>query len=298
MTWTMASLGADGLLLLAAIIWGFAFAFQRDVMGVMGPFAYSAARYACGVLSLLPLLAWSRRRNPGRPALSLPARAAWSLAVGATLFLAANFQQIGLVHTTAGNAGFVTSLYVVLVPLLGMFLGHRPGWRIWAGALVAVAGLFVLCAQAGLALAPGDSLELVGALFWAGWVLLVGHLAPRMGALELVVGQSTVCALLSLAAALVREPMPFAGLGSAKLALLVGGPLSIGVAYTVAAIGQRKAHPAHAAIIMSTEALFAAIGGALFLGEPATPRLVLGGGLMLAGLVLSQTSPAAEVPGA
>jgi drug/metabolite transporter (DMT)-like permease len=288
MTWNRASLGADGLLLAAAVIWGFAFAAQRDVMTVMGPFAYSAARYLLGILCLLPLLAWSRRRAPRPQALPFPARAAWYLLVGATLFLAANFQQVGLVHTTAGNAGFVTALYVVLVPLLGACLGHRPGWRIWTGALVAVAGLFVLCVQTGLRFAPGDLLELVGALFWAVWVLLVAHLAPRVESLELVVGQSTVCALLSLAAALVREPAPFAGLGSAKLALLVGGPFSIGVAYTLAAIGQRKAHPAHAAIIMSMEALFGALGGVLFLGEPASLRLVLGGGLMLGGLVLSQ----------
>lgn len=291
MTFNRASLGADGLLLLAALIWGFAFAAQRDVMTVMGPWAYSAARYAFGTLALLPLLAWSRRRREGRPALSRPARAGWSLAVGAVLFLAANLQQLGLVHTTAGNAGFVTSLYVVLVPLFGFGLGHRPGWRTWAGALVAVAGLFALCAQAGFTLAPGDLLELVGALFWAGWVLLVGHLAPRMGALELVVGQSAVCAVLSLAATLAWEPARFAGLGSAKLALLVGGPLSIGVAYTLAVFGQRKAPPAHAAILMSMEALFAAVGGVLFLDEPVTTRLVLGGGLMLAGVLVSQTAP-------
>lgn len=289
MTWTRASLGADGLLLATALIWGFAFTAQRQVMAVMPPFAYSAARFILGTLSLLPLLAWRRGRGTGS-VLSPRARFAWSLAAGSLLFLGANFQQLGLVHTTVGNAGFITSLYVVLVPLLGIALGHPAGWRIWTGALAALLGLFVLCVQGGFTLAPGDLLELVGALFWAVWLLVINHLAPRMEALELAVGQSAVCALLSLAAALVWEPAPFAALGSAKLALLVGGPLSIGVAYTLQILGQRRAHPAHAAVIMSLEALFGAIGGVLFLGEIVTLRLVAGGGLMLAGVLLSQTA--------
>ncbi len=286
-------LGADGLLLVTAMIWGFAFAAQRSGMRDMGPFAYSAARFALGTLSLLPLLALRKRPRPAsrRP---LPARAAWTALAGLVLFLGVNFQQLGLVRTTAANAGFITTLYVILVPLAGLFLGRSPGARAWAGAGLAVAGLYVLGFQEGFTMAPGDLLELVGALFWTIHILLINRLVTRMDALEIAVGQVVTCSVLSLAVALVREPAPFRGLVPAAIPILVGGLLSIGVAYTLQIVAQKTAHPAHASIILSMEALFAGIGGVLFLREPLTGRLVSGGLLMLAGMALSQsgTGPA------
>ncbi len=287
----------DGLLLLTAIIWGFAFVAQRSGMAVIGPFAFSAARFALGTLVLIPLLVLGKRRaGRVRPAgaLGLGPRLGWAALLGTVLFLGANLQQIGLVYTTAANAGFITSLYVILVPVAGICFGRRLAPRVWFGALLAVCGLYILSIGGGFRMAPGDLLELLGAFFWTGHVLLINHLAGRMEPLELAVGQFATCALLSLAAALAHEPAPFAHLVPAAVPILYGGLLSIGVAYTLQIVAQQTAHPAHAAIILSMEALFAAVGGVLLLGEPLTGRLVLGGGLLLGALVLSQLEPQAR----
>jgi drug/metabolite transporter (DMT)-like permease len=293
-------LKADGLLLLTALIWGTAFVAQRSGMRVIGPFAFSAARFALGTLSLLPLLALSKRRtarkgrpHPGAEPLSVARRAAWAALAGLVVFTAANLQQAGLVHTSAGNAGFITCLYVILVPVMGMCLGRALGPRIWVSAALALAGLWILSVRAGFSLAPGDGLELLGAFFWAGHILLINHLVQRMEALEIATGQFATCAILSLAGALLREPAPFAGLAAAAIPIMYGGFLSIGVAYTLQIVAQKTAHPAHASIILSMEALFAGVGGVLLLHEPFTWRLGAGGALMVAGMILSQVPPKA-----
>jgi drug/metabolite transporter (DMT)-like permease len=301
MTRSDGTLKADGLLLLTALIWGFAFVAQRSGMRDIGPFAYNGVRFALGALSLLPLLLLGKRRvrpaPPGHRAMSPLAKTLWAGLAGLVLFLGASLQQVGLVTTTAANAGFITSLYVILVPLIGVCLGKPSGLRIWIGAVLAVAGLFILSVGAGFTMAPGDLLQLVGAFFWAGHILLINRLVARMEALEIAVGQFATCSLLSLAVALLREPAPFAGLGPAAIPILYGGLLSIGVAYTLQIVAQKTAHPAHASIILSMEALFAAIGGVLLLQEPMTLRLILGGILMLAGMIVSQLEPRAAPAG-
>jgi drug/metabolite transporter (DMT)-like permease len=290
---------ADVLLLLTAIIWGFAFVAQRSVVTVIGPFAYNAARFALGALALAPLLWLSRLRaaraagsGAARPGGLGPARrAAWAALAGAVLFAAASLQQIGMISTTAGNAGFITCLYVILVPVMSFWSGRSSSLRIWAGAALALAGLYVLCIGAGFTMAPGDILEFVGAFFWAGHILLINRLVSRMEALEIAVGQFATCAVLCWAVAMAREPAPFAGLVPAAIPILYCGLLSTGVAYTLQIVAQKTAHPAHASIILSMEALFAGLGGVLLLKEPLTARLVTGGVLMLAGMVLSQLGP-------
>jgi drug/metabolite transporter (DMT)-like permease len=292
MTFSAGRLKGDGLLLLTAIIWGFAFVAQRSGMAVIGPFAYGAARAALGTLFLVPLLVYSKRRSarqaPAPGALSLRRKLLWVTLAGVVLFAGTSLQQVGLVSTTAGNAGFITGLYVVLVPVMAIFAGRASGLRIWIGALLAVAGLYILSVGAGFTMAPGDILELIGAFFWAGHILLINHLVSRMEALEIAVGQFTACAVFSLAAALIFEPAPFHGLIPAAIPILYGGPMSIGVAYTLQVVAQKTVHPAHASIILSMEALFAGIGGVLLLHEPLTLRLVVGGLLMLAGMITSQ----------
>ncbi len=296
------TLKADGLLLLTALIWGFAFVAQRSGMRDIGPFAFNGVRFALGTLCLLPFLILGKRgasaASAGKHAdLSPLAKTAWAALAGLVLFLGASLQQVGLVTTTAANAGFITSLYVILVPLIGVCFGRPSGLRIWLGAVLAVVGLFILSVGAGFTMAPGDLLQLVGAFFWAGHILLINRLVARMEALEIAVGQFATCSLLSLVVALVREPAPFAGLVPAAIPILYGGLLSIGIAYTLQIVAQKTAHPAHASIILSMEALFAGVGGVLFLREPLTLRLVLGGLLMLAGMIISQLEPHAVQSG-
>jgi len=302
MTFAKDTIKSDGLLLLVAMIWGFAFVAQRSGMEVIGPFAFSAARFALGALSLLPFLILNKRKEARKGTLAVPGR--WSLrnrvvggiAAGIVLFIAISLQQTGLVSTTAGNAGFITCLYVVLVPVVGFFLGRTTGLRIWIGAVLALIGLYILSIGAGFTLAPGDMLELIGAFFWAGHILVIGHIGSHMDALELYAGHFATCAFLSLIAALMREPNAFAGLVPAAIPILYGGILSTSVAYTLQIVAQRTAHPAHASIIFSMEALFAAIGGVLILHEAVTTRLVVGGVLMFIGMICSQLEPKQTPP--
>jgi len=284
---------SDGLLLLVAVIWGFAFVAQRSGMEVIGPFAFSGVRFALGAVSLLPVLMIQRRRQArnGSIRLSPGRRVMWAVTAGTALFIAVSLQQVGLVKTTAGNAGFITCLYVVLVPMVGIFLGRATGLRIWIGAVLALIGLYILSIGAGFKFAPGDLLEFIGAFFWAAHILVIGQVGSRVDAVELSVGQFATCSVLSLITAVIFEPNAFAGVRPALIPILYGGLMSTGVAYTLQVVAQRKAHPAHASIILSMEALFAAIGGVMFLHEPVTARLLAGGGLMLAGMLCSQLEP-------
>jgi len=283
------------LLLLASAIWGFAFVAQRVGMRHVGPLTFNAVRFALGAVALAPLL----RIRSGRfavlnetPRPSSGARA-WTplkagLATGLLLFGGSTLQQIGVVYTTAGKAGFITSLYVVFVPLLGLFWGQRTGRWTWLGAVAAAAGLYLLSARGVWSIALGDGLVLLGAIFWAGHVLLVGHLVGCQPALRLAISQFAVCSVLSLFGALVFESMAWPAIRAAAVPILYAGLLSVAVAYTLQVIGQRHARPAPAAIILSFEAVFAAVGGWIILGETMSLRGLAGAALMLAGVVLAQ----------
>jgi drug/metabolite transporter (DMT)-like permease len=282
-----AALRADLLLLLTATIWGFAFVAQRLGMAHVGPLTFNGVRFALGALALLPLIA--RHRAGGwRPAVPTRTVILSGAAAGAALFAGASLQQVGLVYTTAGNAGFITGLYVVIVPLLGLLWRQPAGAGTWIGALMAAAGLYLLSITAEFTMAYGDLLELAGAVVWAGHVLLIGWLSPRMDPVELACGQFAVCSLLSLAGAALLEPIRLEGIAAAALPILYGGLFSVGIAYTLQVVAQRHARPAHAAILLSLEAVFAALGGWLVLGETLTPRALCGCALMLAGMLLSQ----------
>jgi drug/metabolite transporter (DMT)-like permease len=291
------ALKADGLLLLTAAIWGAAFSAQRSGMESIGPFGFNAIRFAVGALSVLPLLLITKRRAAGMPPSGGPRQSAarkllYSAIVGTVLFFGTSLQQAGLVTTTAGNAGFITALYVVLVPIVGIAFGKRSGPLIWIGATLALAGLYILSVGSSFKISSGDILELVGAVFWTMHILVVGRFGSLMDGLELAVGQYLTCALLSLGGALFFEPQPFAGAIAAAVPILYGGIFSTGIAFTLQIYAQKTAHPAHASIIMSLESLFAAIGGIIILGEPLTIRLAIGGVLMLGGTIVSQLEPA------
>jgi drug/metabolite transporter (DMT)-like permease len=286
-------LANDALLLLTAAIWGFAFVAQRAGMEVVGPFAYTAVRFALGSLALLPLVITERRAArraaapaPGAPRPIHPVPA--GLLAGAVLFGGAVLQQAGLVWTTAGKAGFVTGLYVVLVPLAGLAWGQRPGWSRWLGAGLAAAGLFLLSVTSAFTIERGDLLVLVGALFWTAHVHVVGWLSPRTRVVALSCVQFAVCSLLSAVAWVLAEPVALQPLLDAAVPILYGGLVSVGIAYTLQVVAQRHAPPAHAAILLSLETVFAALGGWIILGERLAPRAIAGCVLMLAGMLCSQ----------
>ncbi len=273
------------LLFLTAMIWGFAFVAQRVGMDFVGPFTFNGLRFALGGISLLPLL-WLHR---SRPTHNAPKTALWGGALaGLILFMGATLQQIGVIYTTAGKAGFITGLYVILVPLIGLLWKQRPGAATWLGAGLAVVGMYLLSVTRNLTISFGDVLVLIGAFFWAAHVHLIGWLTKKIDPLPLSLFQFATCSALSLIAALLTEPIPASGVEQAWLPILYGGLLSVGVAYTLQVIGQQHARPAHAAIILSLEAVFAVTGGWIILGETLSWRGLLGCALMLAGMLVSQ----------
>jgi drug/metabolite transporter (DMT)-like permease len=271
------------LLLLTAMIWGFAFVAQRAGMEHVGPFAFNGIRFFLGALSLLPLILYFRKKDNTKFGPMI-----LSIAVGVVLFLGASLQQIGMVYTTAGNAGFITGLYVVLVPLLGLVIKQRAHGGIWAGALLAVGGMYLLGVKGNLSIDYGDALVLSSAFFWALHVQLAGYCARRMDALHLAFVQYMVCAVLSLIVAFFNETTHLSSVRSALVPIVYGGLFSVGVAYTLQIIAQKRAHPAHAAIILSLESVFAALGGFLLLDETMSSRGAVGCMLMLAGMIISQ----------
>jgi len=283
------TLRADLLLLLVALIWGLAFAAQRAGMEHMGPFAFNGARFALGSLALLPLL-WRQRGQRPTERGDHRGRIMGSLLAALLLFLGSSFQQIGIVYTAAGKAGFITGLYVIIVPIIGLFLGQRAGWGTWLGAALAVAGLYSLSVTGKFTIRAGDLYVMFSALIWAFHVHVISRYSGRIDALRLAFVQYAVTALLSLLVAFFWEDIDIRAWGDALIPILYAGLLSVGVGYTLQVLAQKDAPPAHAAILLSLESVFAVVGGWLLLGEILSPRGILGCALMLAGMWVSQIS--------
>ena len=283
-------LRADLLLLGVAVIWGSTFAAQRVAAAHLGFFLFNGSRFLLGALTLLPMLRGRWRT------ITRSERRGGTLA-GILLFAASALQQAGLEFTTAGKAGFITGLYVVLVPLfLALGWRQRPHGLAWGASLLATTGLFLLSTDGKLILAPGDGLELLGAMLWALHVILIGRLAGQADALRLAFIQFLVCGLLSAACGLGFELHTLGGLTIAWWAVLYGGVLSAGLGYTLQVVGQKVAPATDAAIILSLEAAFAALFGWLFLKETLSLCQVVGCGFMLSGMLVAQVPALARPP--
>ena len=277
-------LGAGGLLLLAAAIWGFGFVAQRMGMVHVGPLLFNGVRLLLGGLVLVPILLL--RRTPPSPRDS---RAVLGLlASGLVLALAANLQQFGLVSTEAGKAGFITGLYVVFIPIFGILRGQRIAWSMAVAVPLSVAGLYLLSIAGPLGMTSGDLWILLGAFVWAVHVQLIGWLVERRDAIEIAVVQFSICGLVSLVGSLLFERISVAGLAAASGAIAYSGVLSVGVAFTLQVMGQRRVDPSRAGVLLSLEAAFAILGGWMVLGEHLSTRALVGCGLMLAAMVLAQ----------
>ena len=277
------------ILFLTAIIWGFAFVAQSVGMKYVGAFTFNGIRFLLGAVSLLPLLLFLKsKKSTDAPAVSRRRVIGSGTAAGTVLFLAATLQQAGLAYTSAGKAAFLTGLYIILVPILGIFLRHKAEINTWIGVVLAVLGLYLLSVKGDFSVEFGDLLEIIGAFFWAIHILLIDRFTKKIDAISLSFVQFLMCSVLSIAAAFLFETVSLQGIFSAGVPILYGGLLSVGVAYTLQVVGQKHAKPSHAAIIMSLESVFAAIGGAILLHENLGIRGYIGCALMLSGMVVTQ----------
>ncbi len=292
---------ANLMLLVASAIWGSAFVAQRLGADAMPPAAFTGVRHLLGALVLVPAVVWyDRTRGVG----VAEGRRRWrtvlvpGVVIGIALFFGSYLQQFGLEYTTAGNAGFITSLYMVFVPLAGRLLGHRISPWVWVGVGLATAGLYLLSVRDGLTMSLGDTLVLGCAVAWTVQILLIDKYAPSLDPLRLACAEFLVCGVIAIGVALVTEPQPFAGTAAAAVPLLYAAVLSTGVAFTLQVVAQRDTKPSTAALIMALESVFAAVAGAVWLAERMDARALVGCALMLAGIVLAQRNPSAEpVPG-
>lgn len=280
---------ANSLLLITAVIWGLGFVAQVLGMNYLSPFAFIGARFLLGAASLMPLVVFFYYRN-WLPQSSLRTVLIGSLVLGVILFAAGSLQQVGIVYSNASNAGFITGLYMVLVPLIGLAFRHRPGLNAWLGTVLALVGLFLLSVKADFSMGYGDTLLLIGAVGWALHILAIDHFASRAAPLLLALGQFIVCGVLAVGVSVVWETTTWDQMRAATNVLIYAGVITVGVAYTLQVIAQERADPTHAAIILSLEAVFGAIGGYLFLQEQLTSRELWGCTLMLAGMLVSQVS--------
>lgn len=278
------------MLLVCTMLWGFAFVAQKSAMDSMGPLTFAGVRYLLGGLLVLPLALWERRRRP-TPLSSTH----WALIIAMSLvfFVGSWLQQTGLATTTATNAGFLTGLYVFFVPLLGFLIFRsRPHPIIFAGVPLALVGIYYLNGGGLDSFNGGDGLIVISAVFWAMHVILLGHIARATGLPIFVSAVSFLFAgAVALGLAFVIETPTLQGICAGWLEIAYAGILSTAVAFTFQAIGQQYVPPANAAIILSAESLFAAIGGALLLGDRLPPIGYAGAALIFAAIVAVEAIP-------
>ena len=280
------------MLLLAAIIWGSTFVAQSLGAKYLAPFTFQALRSWMGALALLPVIHImdAMKRKKGIKPHASHRKNLWvgGVLCGLVLFIAINLQQFGLVETTAGKAGFITALYIVIVPIYGLFLGHKARMGLWLAVLIAAAGLYLLSVTEAFTISRGDILLIIGAFFFSIQILLVDHYSVRVNGVKLCAIQFAVCGLLSSVAMFIWETPSLNNIRLAFWPLVYAGVLSSGVAYTLQILAQRSTPPAIASLLMSLEAVFAVLTGIIVLREIPTLREVLGSALMFLAIIVAQ----------
>ncbi|MGK9065236.1 DMT family transporter [Stutzerimonas chloritidismutans] len=290
------ALRADILMLITAMIWGSAFVAQRIGMDNIGPFLFTGLRFALGAIVLLPLMLHQGRGAARHEPFFQRGLLLGGLFMGLALTTGINLQQVGLLFTSVTNSGFITGLYVIVVPLLGLFIGQRTGFGTWIGALLAVVGMAFLSIGENFTVASGDWIQLAGAFVWGVHVLLVSFFVSRHDAIRLAFLQFVTCAVVSLILAALFEEASLEQIRLAAPALVYGGMFAVGVGYTLQVVAQKHAIASHAAVILSLEAVFAAAAGAVFLDESLTMRGYFGCALMFAGMLAAQLWPRKPAP--
>jgi len=278
------------MLVLTALIWGIAFVAQSEGMNHVGAFTFNACRFLIGGLMLLPLIFFFRSSNTGRNAAGKELRTGITggLCCGFFLFIASTLQQMGIAYTTAGKAGFITSLYIIIVPVLGLLAHKRVGWNIWISVLAAASGMYLLCVTDSFAIGKGDTLIFLCALGFSLHILIIDYFSPKASGIVISCVQFFTAGLLSTAFMFITEQPKWGGIYAAGIPILYAGILSCGVAYTLQVIAQKQVAPVIASLLMSLESVFSLLAGMLLLGEQLTPREAAGCILVFGAIILAQ----------
>lgn len=282
------------IIIITAFFWGSTFIFQRTVTDIISPTGYNAVRFALGAITLLPIMAFIKDSKPPK-APPLPIALA-GLIAAFFLFTGTNLQQYAIQFETAGKTAFITGLYIVLVPLVGLFLGHAITLLALVGVILAVIGAGLLTLHGGFGISWADLLLLISTLFWVGHILVLNVFAKQYPALRLAFIQFVFVALFSSIYAALWEPFTINQVVTALVPILWGGCLSVGLGFTGQLIGQRHIPPTEASLLMSLEMVFGALLGYLVLGERMTAAEGLGVVLMSLGIILAQLPSRRELP--
>ncbi len=278
------------LLLLTAMIWGAAFVAQSAGMDYIGPFTFNGLRMILGALVLLPFILVKRR---GQAQAAQPVRERKPLILGGilcgvALFAGSTLQQIGIMGTTAGKAGFITAMYVVMVPVFALFLGHRQKWLLWVSVALSAVGMYFLCVSGSVSISRGDAMVFAGAVGFSVHILLIDHFSPQVDGIKLSCLQFFVSGALGVACMFLFEEPQLTQIFAAWLPLLYAGVLSCGLAYTLQILGQKDTDPTVASLILCLEAVFSVVFSWLLLGEVLTVRELFGCALIFAAILLAQ----------
>ena len=272
------------MLLAASFFWGTTFVAQVLGMEGLGPYTYAAFRFALGTLFMGAL--WFAYR--GKRAGTFRSGFLPGIPVGVAMFIGVTLQQVALLYTTAGKTAFITTLYIVLVPLAAVLLGQRVRVAQWGGALLAFIGVYFLSAYGELTINTGDLLVFICSFFWMAQILLIDRYASTVDAIELCLMEMIVCTVGNAALAAVYETFLWSDVVRAAIPILYAGILSCGVAYTCQILGQAYVEPMQASILLSTEAVFAAVSGWIILGETMSGVQMMGCALLLGGALMAQ----------
>lgn len=281
------------LLFLTAFIWGTAFVAQSVGMDHIGPFTFNAVRSLVGGLALIPvILVFNRRKSPARRQTEGANRKALLLGgvcCGLALGVASCLQQVGMQYTTVGKAGFLTALYIVIVPILGLFFRRKAGAKLWVSVAIAIVGLYLLCMSGSLRLQLGDFLVLLCALAFSVHIMVIDHFTTQVDGVQMSCIQFFVAAAFSAVCMLFTEGVPDPGaVAISWVPILYAGVLSSGVGYTLQIVGQKGVNPTAASLVLSLESVISVLAGWVILGQSMSPREILGCVLMFCAILLAQ----------
>ena len=282
----------DGLLVITALIWGSAFVAQRVGMDYIGPFTFNSIRCLLGSIVLIPVIWFMDKKKEKKSGEEAKAEnknlLIGGISCGIAMAVASSLQQIGLVYTTAGKAGFITALYILIVPVLGLFLGKTVNGKTWVGVGLAVAGMYFLCITEGFAISQGDFLVIMCAFVFSVHILLIDYFSPKVDGVKLSCVQFAVSGLLCGIPMMVSEQPTIDVIMAAAVPILYAGVMSCGIAYTLQIIAQKDTDPTVASLILSLESVFAVLTSWILINEALSVREIAGCVLMFAAIILAQ----------